>query len=167
MNVVFLDIDGVVLPFGDNFKNPKSALICAKYVNRLCLEAQAKVVISSSWRYKALLEGADWRTGHLSDTWKGQQHWLKTAIGLDVEVIGMTPPLGLGPMIVEHAVRGQEILAWLDEHPEVTNWIAIDDLPQWLGLKQVLSRAVITEPCVGMTEFSVELGLRLFRGPAD
>lgn len=161
LRVIFLDIDGVVLPF--DVPTREAQLDCARRVNELAKLARAKVVISSSWRGDAVAEVGDdnWRSAHLSPAWRGQWYWLTTVAGLDVEVIGVTPVFG-SLSTVEPGVRGEEILAWLSEHPEVTSWIAIDDWEIWLGPK-LNGRCVITEgKRIGFDEKSLQKALKLF-----
>jgi len=141
LKILFLDIDGVILPFNpDTCGVPRK---CAGRINALCREFDLKVVISSSWRADAIKETGNWRTAHEAKAWHAKYHWLYSVIGLDVDVIGVTPLLGLSHAVVP-GVRGQEIKAWLAEHPEVTKWVAVDDFPQWLG-QDILHRSVITE----------------------
>ena len=134
MRIIFLDIDGVILPF--NPANRQVALDNARRVTQLAKECNASVVISSSWRVdkdsQDRGEVFDWETGHDSAIWVVKYHWLNTALGLDVPVVGTTPLLGPYMTIIP-GVRGQEIQAWLDAHPEVTEWVALDDFPQWIG----------------------------------
>lgn len=140
MRILFLDIDGVILPFDpDSFDVPRE---CARRINILCREFGLKVVISSSWRSDAV-KAADWRVAHTVHEWTGKYHWLRSVVGLDVEVIGVTPLFG-NPNVVEPGVRGQEIMGWMAEHPEVTDWVVVDDFAVWLG-PDVMHRAVITE----------------------
>ena len=46
-NIVFLDIDGVVRPYGGSMDfDPK----CLQLLNRIIATAKAQIVLSSSWR---------------------------------------------------------------------------------------------------------------------
>ena len=47
--------------------------------------------------------------------------------GLPGEVIDITPNLTYGHGLTTHTPRGKEIQQWLDEHPEVTNYVIFDD----------------------------------------
>lgn len=159
MKVLFLDIDGVVKLF-----DPESWDVnrrCAQRVNTLCKEFGLKVVISSSWRKDAVEASDDWRTAHLTDEWRGVYHWLHRNMGLSVDVIGVTPIMG-DPNVVEPGVRGKEIKAWLAEHPEVTQWVILDDFAEWLG-PDVMDRAVITEQrYTGFDDVALEAARKMF-----
>ena len=89
MKVLFLDIDGVGLPFDP--PNRDIAYACFQRINRLCRESQCKVVISSSWRHDAIVSTGDWRTAHTHIEWVGKQNWLQNSMKLDVPIIGVTP----------------------------------------------------------------------------
>lgn len=68
--------------------------------------ADLKVVVSSTWR--------------LGETVESLQKILAPAKALSAAVIDVTPRFPGKP-------RGEEIQAWLNEHPEVTNYVIIDD----------------------------------------
>lgn len=162
--ILFLDIDGVILPFNPDTRDVPYE--CARRINLLCRDFDLKVVISSSWRSEALDEvgHANWKIAHLSNAWKGTHHWLKTVVGLDIDVIGVTPIIGDTPWTVTPGIRGREIQAWLAEHPEVgdTDWVAVDDFPDWLGLP-VLQRSIITErEKAGFDDVALEAARALF-----
>lgn len=122
MKVIFLDIDGVlnhekhytwlmetdeltslqlVYPFSEF--NPESC----KILNRIIDETDAKIVLSSSWR----LDG------------KEQINQLFKHFGLP-RIYDITPSLceRFGSLC-----RGKEIDKWLNEHPEVTKYVILDD----------------------------------------
>lgn len=113
--VVFLDIDGVLittrthLAYGIKGQRDRPDPVAVRLLNRIAADAGPLVfVISSSMRIiedRAAIEGmlrkAGFR-GRIHDDWA-------------------TPSL---PGV---RTRGQEVRAWLDRHPEVERWIAIDD----------------------------------------
>lgn len=50
----------------------------------------------------------------------------------------------------ERAYRGHEIQDWLDRHPEVTNWVALDDDSDFLDSQ--LRNLVQADGTIGLTE---------------
>lgn len=108
MKVLFLDIDGVLnnapllerLRHWDVFE-PESI----KQLNRVLETTGAMIVISSSWRYANT-------PAMLNDR-------LMLAGVIPNRVHGETPKT--------RYERGQEIALWLSDHPEVTEWAAVDD----------------------------------------
>lgn len=148
MKVIFLDHDGVIClsnNWGGRFKkegyNDKSSPMdrrmddfdkkAVKVLNEILEESGAEIVISSDWKLHGTLDEIKemYRTRGIKEpiactprlqdedeelaglcTWK---HWLEKA-------------------------RAQEIHIWLKRHPEVTHWVAVDDLdmglkPEWRG----------------------------------
>lgn len=108
MNVVFLDIDGVLvswLKMNDRDENhvvkfePNAILSLNKITSLL----NAKIVITSTWRKTRTLE-------IFSKLFKER--------GIEAEVIGMTDELDTG--------RASEIQSWIDSNP-VNYFIIIDD----------------------------------------
>lgn len=131
-NVIFLDIDGVLLPGRVWIDHPetKSTMfiswdpIAVRMLNKLVKEANAKIVISSTWAalgkeefvYHMEKNGMDpkclW-----NDTFKWTSH------------------IGIGS-------RHDSIQVWLDQHKDYDlNWIAIDDDP---SIKPFAERAILT-----------------------
>jgi len=138
MKVIFLDIDGVIcLPsrkngggWGSRFRkikrweleggegNPPVNIrfddfngIAVNVLNDIILTSGADIVISSDWRlYATLSEMKD----------------LFHQFGVIKGPIDFTPEL---QTTTKHAnIRVDEINLWLSNHPDVTNWVAIDDL---------------------------------------
>ena len=104
MKVLFLDIDGVVNSRATtSFRNklypvdPHMAFM----VGKIQLDTGCEVVLSSSWR-------------HHPDGIKAVEDSI-------VKVYDTTP------MLDHLGVRGHEIQAWLDKHPEVTRYAILDD----------------------------------------
>ena len=105
MKVIFLDIDGVlndgftILGTGKDFPTIDH-LTCLKQI----IDAtDAKIVLSSSWRY------------HKSD-FNDAKNALRN-VGL--AIMDKTKELPRG--------RGAEISEWLSRHPEVDNYVILDD----------------------------------------
>ena len=103
MKVLFLDIDGVVNSRATtSFRNKLYPVDphMAFMVGKIQLDTGCEVVLSSSWR-------------HHSDGIKAVEDSV-------VKIFDKTPMLSEG-------VRGDEIQAWLDKHPEVTRYAILDD----------------------------------------
>jgi hypothetical protein len=101
-------------------------------LNRVVRRTEAKVVLSTSWR-----KYLGWRT----------VAGVLYACGFTGTVIGATEVLGEG--ITE---RRLEILEWVQAHPEVTAWAAVDDCEiEGLG-----DRFVRTHAVHGLTDVDVE-----------
>jgi hypothetical protein len=124
-SILFLDVDGVLV-------TPRSGLAhggpepfdreACLILDRLCSLAGARIVVSSTWReeqtretFAALLERHDLSPSLLHEDWA-------------------TPILRTN--------RQREIDSWLREHPEVTNWVVLDD---GVGLDQDSPRLVQTD----------------------
>ena len=105
-NIIFLDVDGVL----NNFHSLADGIFIipekCKMIERLCKEHNAKIVISSTWRY--------------GETLKSLQKFFGR-VGINEEyIIGLTPEYG--------TTRGDEIYPWLIDNPDKwTKYIIIDD----------------------------------------
>ena len=118
MKVIFLDIDGVLNC--DRYLieskcrgigiDPTRMLLVADIVRA----SGAKIVLTTSWRshWSENPEECDAMGREINEAFAAQ----------GLSVYGKTPRLGYD--------REQEILAWLDENPEVTRFVIIDDM--WL-----------------------------------
>ena len=118
MKIIFLDIDGVlnIIPqdydeFGGIF-HPNFVDNLKHIIN----ETGAKIVISSTWRMNGLIEM--------------KRMWVVR--GLPGEVIDITPTcsqmVDWGKFeFFDEVERGHEIQDWIDKHPEVTNYVILDD----------------------------------------
>lgn len=137
--VIFLDVDGVLHSlFGDDL----FAEGCCSLFEQLVKHTGAKIVLSSTWR----LEAAN-----------------MAELDKMLEDRGLLPveerTLDLGTH------REFEICEWLDRHPEVTNWIAIDDMDLVVRdndhARRLQGHFVRTDMNVGLTPPDADLALRL------
>jgi len=122
MKVIFLDIDGVLMTWGEartwmHIGNERFQAFKPKAVqnlNRIIAETGAKIVISSTWRRVSRMSHKN-----LLKHFKNQ--------GIVGDVIGITPHLQKcvnGIWVAK--TRGDEIQAWLDKNP-VDVFVIIDD----------------------------------------
>ena len=113
MKIIFLDIDGV-LNSKDYYKKVNMRINnwdrfdpeTVKLIKALLEEFNAKIVITSSWRFgaKDLLMKELKKTRLLEYLYKNWE----------------TP-------MIYGGTRGQEIKQWLDKHPEVNSYVIMDD----------------------------------------
>ena len=171
MNVVFLDIDGVL-----NHCNTRHSVTpttteplpipiapeCMARLNRLIAETGAKIVISSSWRLFA--------------RWQDLGPAL-VRHGLIGDVIGETPDLPNNqawlanwharkgkPFEFDRLERGWEIAEWLAAHPEVTAFVILDDVSD---MDALIPWLVLTHPNDGLDDPDVERAKWLLERSAE
>jgi hypothetical protein len=109
MKVLFLDIDGVLnstrtcVAFGGyphDFREMGAFdRVAIKLLQRMCDSTGVQVVLSSAWRILHTVK--------------------EVRDALELPIIDATPNLG--------TKRGEEIAAWLKEHPEVETYAIVDD----------------------------------------
>ncbi len=149
MNIIFLDVDGVInsvnnlikvynethkshsgysYPFDSN---------CLENLKELVTETKSNLVISSTWRHSQ----------------KGMEKLLKvlSEYNLDKLVIGCTPVLGLS--------RGAEIKKYLSESKfdDIINFVILDDDRD---MEDLLPYLVHTDKQVGLTKENVQQAIK-------
>ena len=130
MKVLFLDHDGVIClstEWGSRLKN-KEGLDSIfdrfndksiKVLNQIIEETDCEIVISSDWRFHATLE---------------RMRDLYAIRGIKKLPIDYTPSAisNMNKLWSSNSnpseTRSYEIKEWLSEHPEVTHWVAVDDM---------------------------------------
>lgn len=171
MNVIFLDIDGVLnserlleqqlhlhrTAVAETGPEHREACKCfdmeknidpeaVEHLNRLIARTQSKVVISSSWR--RLIDAPE------------IERILKLCHFNGV-IIGDTPDAMNDlrfDMAPEDRDRGHEIAMWLKDHPEVERFVILDDCCDMAHLRY---RLVQTDADVGLTADDVELAINM------
>lgn len=139
--VLFLDVDGVLnntasLAEGVDLLPEKVLLI-----RHICEQAGASIVISSTWRI-------------LFD--RQTLHEFLRRLGLrNINVIDYTPQLRSG-------IRGDEIKHWLDNHPDVTNFVIIDDDSDMLD--EQMPFFVKTHHSIGITTRDAKKAIKILQG---
>jgi hypothetical protein len=152
-NIIFLDVDGVLnytkwYVDSRNFVNMDGQdrdldPLCIERINKLCKEGNAEIVLSSDWR-------------------------VNNYAFVRLEKAGLKPILDKTPIIIfgtmgskYHFTRGEEIQMWLKLHPEVTNYVIIDDRTDFI--EEQLSHSVFIDSYIGFTDEDYNLALNILR----
>lgn len=161
--VVFLDIDGVLLPFGPGVSAapadparqfPSS---CLGALSRLLQASGARLVLSSTWR--AVPAAREQILANFA-RYAAEEPTRGAALGAVARFDEMTDP-------AYHAERQWEIHAWLQARPGVRRWVALDDEELLLGASNAERRGaferhvVKTESHVGLTDELAEAAIAL------
>lgn len=121
MKIVFLDFDGVITTLKSNWTLDKKKM---ELVKCICDETGAKIVISSSWRRYTLADTIEELTTNQTKT--GHEPFLMPEYIVDVTA--RMYAFKHGTREIHYGLdRGVEIDRWLWEHPEVTNYVILDD----------------------------------------
>jgi hypothetical protein len=143
MKVIFLDNDGVIClsnNWGSRYKKRKKELIdnssklpvnlrlddfdkkAINVLNQILEESKAEIVVSSDWKLHANLE-------ELGEYYLSQGI-IKKPIGITPNLSNFDPDKASLFTRRENLGRARifEIKKYLEEHPEISNWVAVDDL---------------------------------------
>lgn len=133
MKIIFLDIDGVIsLPKGGLYSLNKKRL---RLLEEIITDTGAQIVLSSTWRkddtaFRKLTRVLAYRGLKISD---------------------ITPDFSNEPQRpLERFYRGHEIQDWLNRHPQVENYVILDDDSDVLDSQ--LRHFIQTDSNIGLTE---------------
>jgi len=164
MKVIFLDIDGVLLPLWTEWRWWRSEWrltipqSCAEALYKIAHHTDSMIVISSSWRHH--MESCKDLLDQIAD-FKYQVWWKDYVERIWDRVISRTPSKTDGG-------RSTEILMWIDEYHRscktghhITHWIAIDD--EWFDMKAIkrIGKLIKTDPNIWLTDEDAELVISL------
>lgn len=136
---IFLDVDGVLNRRGTRERGPHSTygVDCSlvPLFRKLIEATDAQIVLSSTWRLYPEMVTYLWRQ-----------------LGEDIKArcVGMTIELW-------DEERGHEIQKWLDGHPEVTQFVILDDTPD---MAHLMPHLIQTDSNVGLSEEDVAEAIR-------
>jgi hypothetical protein len=138
--VIFLDIDGVLAPIRhwDRYGDLDPA--CIQVLNEIVTRGGADVVVSSTWRYGKTV---------------AELQAVLDAEGFTGRVLDKTPTGAPG------ADRGEEIAAWLTEHP-VSGYVILDD---HVDMGQLRAHLVQTQPAQGLQPADATRALAMLARP--
>ena len=161
--VIFLDIDGVL---NSNFWNEdhQREISDGKYIDiekvkllsELVKKSGASIILHSGWRF--------WFDEDAQPTRSEAKYLTELLKSEGMIVAGMTPDLTTEEIRKSKrfsAVKADEILTWLKDHPETENWVVLDDLE--LNNEKIASFQVMTDAEQGLTEEDVERALKILK----
>lgn len=145
MNIIFLDIDGVLSDYDSGYNISAEKI---EMLRKIMDETSAKIVMSSSWRY-----------GTLEETKKKYYN-----LPFINDLIGVTPRFSLFDGDDYFSIpRGVEIKHWLTKHEEeVDNYVILDDdLDMLLEQKD---NFVHTDTYKGLSEDDMIQAIKILKG---
>jgi len=136
--VIFLDIDGVLIPIGHKPSNMANSR-CIEQLNRITDSTKAKIVISSSWRHNGF-----------EKTVLALRAW-----GVTGDIIGRTG--------ADRETRVMEILEWLATNfsKGINTYVVIDDEESAMPVKNLL---VKTDEGTGLSLTDADRAIAILRG---
>lgn len=152
MNVLFLDYDGVVntpmwddtgknCRFNHSGDNKVNNFQAVQWVSKFCKECGYDIVVTSTWRFEnnykdCLVNGGLWN---------------------GIQILGRTPYVSTGN-------RGDEIQKYLEEHPEVDNFLIFDDDSD---MGDILDHLIKTDSTFGFSMYNYDAAVQLHKHLVD
>jgi hypothetical protein len=136
--IIFLDHDGVIClasEWGSRFKNKEGLDSefdrfndkAIKVLNEIIEETDCEIVVSSDWKYHTTLD-------QMQELYK-MRNVKKSPIDYTPSSVPIQEGYPYDKTFDLEQQRSLEILEWLKQHPEVTHWVAVDDLHMGLHVK--------------------------------
>jgi len=147
--IIFLDIDGVLIAYPEGDHTPPQFTPRCVDAFRSILQAVpgVRVVLSSTWRLPR----------HVN---RLHEQWLAHGFPLSLAWDG-TPDTREDREVSPLYRRGLEIQSWLESHPEITRWVALDD--ERLAIEPIIGneRCIFTNPARGLTPDGAERAIEI------
>lgn len=153
MKVIFLDFDGVITTLDSKWKINMYKI---NIINDICDKTDAKIVVTSTWRM-----------GYHDDVYECHERLKRYFIKHNYldnfkdtfdkfinNIVGMTECIG--------GLRGDEIKSYINEHPEVENYVIIDDDSDMCDYQ--LCNFIQTDTYDGITERDAKLCVDILNG---
>lgn len=157
MKAIFLDFDGVLTTLSSHWR-----IIPEKYIllGKILAKTNAKIVISSSWRRDNLENTLEFITN--CDI---NYYLANNPFPFCDKIVGQTKKLSYEERYSYHDKRGVYIQNYLKEHPEITNYVIIDDENDMLEEQQ--SHFVWTNFDIGLTDEEVNEAIRILNDKGE
>lgn len=153
MKILFLDFDGVITTYQSKWKIDMAKV---KIINEICDKADAKIVVTSSWRigYHGVVTvfHESLKQYFIKHEYEGIFKYIFNKFINNI--IGMTESVG--------TCRGNEIKFYMNEHPEIENYVIVDDDSDMFDYQ--LFNFVQTDTYEGITERDAKLCVDILNG---
>ncbi len=161
MRVIFLDFDGVITTLKSRWKLDADKMLLLK---RIVDDTGAKIVISSSWRRFTLEDTIKTITDTVGNYYVGGNPFLcpESVIGITERMYSFCYGNEDKHFILP---RGVEIKHYLEEHPDIENYVILDDDSDML-LEQI-DNFVQTDGIEGLTDDDVERAIEILKNGKD
>ena len=145
--VIMLDIDGVLNPSCSMADRRFTRQICddgcVERLKRIVEATDAKIVLTSTWRFGALMPECPSLVAEFDR--------LRAEMKLyGLKIFSVTKKLGR---------RDDEIMNWLEHHPNVESWVAIDDDSFDMTSVIEAERFVHTNTVIGLQDKHIKLAI--------
>lgn len=161
--IIFLDIDGVLNANLCNEHNQceiSDGLMIdsdkVELLGEIITKTEARVVLHSGWKY--------WFNKNIQPIKKESQQLVELLKTNNITISDITPDFSTQEIRKTKKfslVKAKEILAWLQEHPDVEKWIVIDDL--CLNDDEIEKHQVRTNQIAGLTQADVALAIAMLQ----
>lgn len=150
MNIIFLDIDGILNTSADRRINRNMI----KRLSGLVKETNSKVILHSGWRF--------WFNENMQPL-NGQAKNLQEELWKEgITLSGKTPDLSDEDIKKSQAfskVKASEILSWLDRQSDVDGWAVLEDLD--LKNETIKKHQIMPDPDTGLTDEDIDKAMAL------
>lgn len=144
MKIIFLDFDGVITTYDSQWNLSSSCVLSIEHILKV---TGAKIVITSSWAIGSL----------------DASHFINKLFNKPEVTITSKNSLFITSIIdiinKDYPLRGEGIQEWLDNHPDVTSYVILDDNSDMLD--EQLFNFVQTDTYYGITAREVDLAIRI------
>ena len=153
MKVIFCDVDGVLNNAGTTERSPGGCVgVSGELIGNL-----RKIVAATGAR---IILSSDWRLVRNHPERKKDYRYLviRLRITASLTIDGHTDDIRWNR-------RGHEIRKYLKDHPEIKEYVILDDLPfRDFAVQNLLPHLVLTDPEYGLTDEDARKAIRILSG---
>ena len=152
MNILFLDIDGILNTSSDRRINHDMV----KRLSRLVKVSNSRIILHSGWRF--------WFTDDMLPL-NEMAKQLQEELGKEGVILsGKTPDLSdehIKNTRTFSKVKASEILSWLDKQSDVDSWAVLEDLD--LKNETIKKHQIMPNPDTGLADEDIDKAMVLFK----